>query len=139
MELKSFENEYGVILVARSGGSGILKNKLIKAEQDSNFIYLYDNEVYCTDSPGYSACYLTIDALDCNATGESSGCAHIDEPIYECTFMEEVSCTNNGPSGLEEMSTYILNKMKDKLHTFKHTFKKETDGNYYWISSEISK
>lgn len=136
-EIKSFENEYGVINVARSGMSSILKNKLIKAEQDSNFIHLYDNEVYCMDSPGYSACYLTIDALDCNATGESSGCAHIDEPMYECTFMEEVSCTNNGPSGLEEMSTYILNNMKDKLHTFKHTFKKGTDGNYYWVSSEI--
>lgn len=138
-QVKSLENEYVLKKRAMSGNRSILENKLTKAEKTGDLIYLYDNVIYCIHDLGYSACYLTVDVFDCNITDDSSECVLIDEPIYECTTMEETTCTPGGPSDYKIMQAYILNNMRDKLHTFKHTFKKGTDGNYYWVSSEISK
>ena len=32
---------------------------------------------------------------------------------------------------------YMFNHYSDRIHTFKHTFRKGNDGNYYWYSSQI--
>jgi hypothetical protein len=32
---------------------------------------------------------------------------------------------------------YLFENRKDKLNTYKHTFRKGNDGNYYWYSTEL--
>ena len=140
--VKSEENDYIYYCRPTSGMAEKVSNIMLKAEQADDYIYIYDNAVYCEDDPGYRSCYNVI-GVECNETGCK---LNQDNLIYECTYNyddtyngSDFKCTNNGPSVLEEMSTYIMNNMRDKLHTFKHTFKKGSDGNYYWVASEISK
>jgi len=112
-----------------------LHNKIIKAELRDDLIYIYDMVVYCEGSSDrdYKAnCYNVIDYRKDKS----------NSLVYSCLQQNSLSyCENNVPNNVSyaELSNYLLNNMKDKLYTFKHTFKKGTDGNYYWVSSEISK
>ena len=136
--IKNNNDEY--LYYCNSGSS--LKEKasniMLKAEQiNDDIIYIYDKVVYCEGIGPMSLCYNLVDN-DCNELS----CMY-ENLVYRCSIPTgdyiKPACTTDGPSVIEEMPTYILNNMKDKLLTFKHTFKKEADGNYYWISSEISK
>jgi len=37
---------------------------------------------------------------------------------------------------IDDVEKYVLEKYSDKMATYKHTFKKDENGNYYWYSTE---
>ena len=115
------ENNYKFVSVGASCTNNYVKNKLIKAEEDNEYVYLYDTAVTCTSEAG----------AWCNKTSDDSS---LNTAVLDC-----IQNTTNCPVEVssEKMAEYVINNMSDKLNKFKHTFKKE-NGNYYWVSSEIT-
>ena len=99
----------------QGGGRGTVEfgySTMTKAEQDGDYIYIYDKFVWVdeTDENNIKV-YITSD--ETNQIGTES--------IHS------------------EAGNYLLNKYYDSLETYKHTFKKSSDGTYKWISTEIVK
>lgn len=132
-DMYTFESYEGKWAVTCNGDmTGEVDSKLIKAEKDGDYIYIYDNAVVCsTNGAGYSCNkYIgdTESILNCDlCTENNSDCKHDD------------ICPNRTSDDYEEtMAEYMLDNESDKLATFKHTFK-ESNGKYYLISSEVEK
>lgn len=127
--LISSKDNWSVVCLASSVAEEYISNKLIKAEKDDKYIYIYDKAVYCTVDGGLSYCATAIDEnidnaiLDCSSYGDNS----IDE---KCPSKDSEE------SYAKALSEYAIKNYEKKLNTYKHTFKK-IDGKYYWISSEI--
>lgn len=126
---ESYKYEY----VNASCSSNYFKNKLIKAEEKDNYIYLYDKTVSCGAEGNYVACSSisnsdtykdTIVECGLDASGNPKECPVERTENYDEKFVEKVA-------------DYTITNKFDKLPTHKHTFKKAEDDNYYWVSSEI--
>lgn len=114
-QLVSTTDKWGIMSVAKSGGESYIKAKMIKNEKDGDYLYIYDNAVVCYKYGDYPTCAKAIDD---------------NENVFNCE--EDGSC----PEEISEVANYALEKISD-LNTFKHTFKKGTDNNYYYLSTEI--
>lgn len=118
---------YKFVSIGATCGSSYIKNKLIKAEQDNEYIYIYDKAVSCIGDIG----------VTCNLLSDDWS---VENAIIDCTPDETGEFkTCPAENNEEKLAEYAINNLSDKLHTFKHTFKKASDGNYYWVSSEIYK
>lgn len=96
-----------------NGGGGFLweysTEKLIKAEKKNDEIYLYDKYIHVVrDDDDYQK-----------------------NTIYNASDRKKVLGTDISGMPID------INKVKG-VNTFKHTFKKNTAGTYYWVSTEIS-
>ena len=122
-EVIADENNYYYVTMPKGCGLTKIATKLVKAEEDKDYIYIYDNYVKCSTETGWSGCVLAEDeVLGINSTVSCNEDGQVDE-----------KCPIKGT--VDEMSNYVLTNMQDKLKTYKHTFKK-LDGNYFWVSSE---
>lgn len=127
----SDKDKWTIVYPPAGGNSPHFEKKLENYEAYENYIYIYDKAVYCWSSAGALGCHSLInheidfDVIDCSQDEDGN-------TISSCPLDEEY------PS-LEELSEYAFNNLSDKLNTFKHTFKKGTDGKYYWYSSEMVK
>lgn len=103
------------------GGYGYRKygcSKIEKAIQDGEYIYVYDKFIYAED-------FVAEDYMK----------------YYANSAKTSVIATSNIDYGADALnivySDNLISKYEDKLNTYKHTFKKNSDGEYYWISTEI--
>lgn len=112
------------------------QNILLKAETDGNNIYLYDTYIHLVSVDnikngvnrlGTYNIYATSDRkisiaekVDLEEKGVYEGTKNLSEYAYEAKYI------NN-----------LLNIIDNKNKTFKHTFSKDSNGNYYWVSTEI--
>lgn len=110
------------------------KSQLVKAETDGNNIYLYDNYFHMVNTMDEENNYGTYDIfatsdrkilLEKGVNLEKSG-------LYEGWDEDETFEEFKG-TYIKNLSNIIGNKEK----TFKHTFTKDVNGNYYWVSTEI--
>ena len=131
------------------GGFGLNKyaeSKIIKAEQNDDEIYIYDKYMFIEDVLGLEDndivenYYLTSDMTQKIATvyinygTVNTYTIKNTNGITELTYTEKA----NRQDGLEnQYREQYFNKYIDNLHTYKHTFKKASDGTYYWVSTEI--
>lgn len=129
------DDNYYIGVVGKDYGIDYIKTKLVKAVKDtnSNTIYIYNKAVFCLSEAGSSECqksisdtYNTDVVLDCNV--DENG--NLSE---SCPSVIDI----NAEGFINRMADYTLENLSDELYTFKHTFKKYDDGNYYWVSSEI--
>ena len=99
----------------QGGGRGTVEygySVMTKAEQAGDYVYIYDKFVWVNETDENNIkVYTTSD--ETNQIGTES--SHSDS------------------------GNYLLNKYDSSLNTFKHTFKKASDGTYKWISTEINK
>lgn len=122
------------------GGGGIpwenSESRLIKAETDGNNIYLYDNYVHMVevddirDGINYAGTYdiylasdrktLLAESINLENEGVYENISHLSGDALKKAYLENVE--------------KIIGK---ELKTFKHTFSKDLNGNYYWVSTEI--
>lgn len=96
-------------------------SKVEKAIQDENYIYIYDKFIYADDFPNGNegpTTYYT-DSTKSLMLGVA------DDFITPYPFVEGAN-------------SVLISKYEDKLNTYKHTFKKNADGEYYWVSTEIA-
>lgn len=106
------------------GGLGYVtsaQSSIQKAEQKGEYIYIYDKFICCDYINKYE------NDGDANYYTSSNKTTELDIKV---NYVE-------GRTEKEEEKEILQNNM-DKLTTYKHTFKKGTDGNYYWLSTEIS-
>ncbi len=93
------------------------KTYLIKAEQKNDLICLYDVFIY----------QETYDTRDDNSK------------IYNYSSSSKREKINIDYTKINGDNDYIeqIRNAINKLHIYKHTFKKNEDGNFYWIRTEI--
>ena len=110
------------------GGGGVLweasTSKLISAEQSGDEIYIYDKYVHLIEVENI------IDGINYAGTYD----------IYEASdrqvkMAERVDFSANNLYDGDKIDN-IENYLGRKLTTFKHTYKKNADGQYYWYSTE---
>ena len=105
------------------GGKGtsiIGYSKLQKAEKDEENIYIYDKFMY-VDSTN----------MDLNEN---------DSKIHIYTTSDKAKDVGQEKDivwGNDQNLEKYYEKYENELNTFKHTFKKAENGNYYWLSTEI--
>lgn len=95
-------------------------SKIEEARQDENYIYIYDTFIYAEDVLELTDMY-TIFYIN------STKSLKIGEDQLVGVFI---------PFELDD-TIELISKYEDKLNTYKHTFRKNADGEYYWISTEI--
>ena len=121
------DDNYKLISIGASCAGQFVKNKLIKAEEDNDYVYLYDTAVTCTSEANSNYCNKTSDDRLYNTA------------VYKCDG-EDTSCaiTDRGEGSDQKFAEYVINNLSDSLNKYKHTFKK-VNNNYYWVSTEIVK
>lgn len=112
----------------RGGESYKGEHKMLRYEQDEDNIYIYDKVVFCVYFEIGRSCTTSIDTK----FGESTVASVLGAEEYQQITPSNINEKDVNP-------TYILENMDDKLNTYKHTFKKAADGQYYWYSAELVK
>lgn len=113
------------------------RNQLVKAETDGNNIYLYDNYLHMVRVDNI------INGVDYGGTVDIY--ATSDRKILMAKkFNLEENGAYDGTDNLtqDEFAKVYINNISKSLgenlvKTYKHTFTKDTNGNYYWVSTEI--
>ncbi|MBR3133204.1 MAG: hypothetical protein IKG42_03950 [Clostridia bacterium] len=98
----------------QGGGRGTVEyaySTITKAEQDGDYIYIYDK-------------FIWVDETD-------------EKNIKVYTTSDETNQIGT-ESFHSDAGNRLLYQYDSSLHTFKHTFKKSSDGTYKWISTEIN-
>lgn len=96
-----------------------------KAEQQGDYIYIYDKFVY-------SDLIIYYDE-------ESGEYNDYTEYYKSSTKAEKINAEDSDDVLylIGEDTEYVLENYSDQLYRYKHTFKTDDNGNYYWVSSEI--
>lgn len=108
-------------------------SKLTKAEEDGDYIYIYDIATNCSNFNGRNFCtnYINPDSetiVNCDyCTENNSDCKH-----------DDICPNKTSDDYLVDVANDLLTNHADKLVTFKHTFKK-SDNNYFYVSTEVQK
>lgn len=136
IDLVSLENEWGLTSFATSGKIDYLHSELVKAEQDGNNIYIYDKMIAIStwsalNGVSYILDNTNYDDYECSSSADFQS---DDTPLCPVLINE-----SNMDNYSELLSSKLFKQLSDKLNTFKHTFKKGSDGKFYWVSSEIYK
>jgi len=93
-------------------------SQLTKAIQDDDIIYLYDKYIFAAQVP-------EVDNLGVYKT-----------PTYYYTSSSKTNLIEKVEEDVSLEENAILSKYSKKAQQYKHTFKKDTNGNYYWVSTE---
>ena len=129
--LLSSKDNWSIVCTSRGAIEEYVENKIVKAEKDDNYIYIYDKAVICKNEGGMAYCVTAADEeadnaiVDCSNYGDNS-------------INEKCPAKDSEESYAKVLSEYAIKNYEKKLSTYKHTFKK-IDDEYYWISSEIEK
>lgn len=118
-EQLEYKNGCYYLLGFDGGGLGTTRtaySKIQKAEKNQEFLYIYDKYIYI-DSWNY---YVN----------EGDQKVHV---YTESDEKNDIGTEKEDPDKIEN----LYNKYENKLKTYKHTFKQNEDGSYYWVSSEI--
>lgn len=113
------------------------KTQLIKAETDGNNIYVYDIYLHMVEVDNIINGINHYGTFDIYATSDRK------ITIANKIDLEEkgVYAGTENLAGEEHDKKYMSNILnvlgEDKIKTFKHTFTKDTNGNYNWVSTEI--
>lgn len=125
LELYSYdENNWAIVCASKGGAGSYIGQKLDKYEEDGDNLYIYTKVVSCSGELG--------DSCQTEISNEMKGV------LFYCSVSPENSenCPNIDAKETKDYADYAIENMYDKLHTYKHTFKK-VDGKYYWQSSEL--
>jgi len=107
-----------------------IKSVIKSVKKDKDYLYIYDD--YALFEINYEDeliddLYKPYFVIKGYKTSEKK------DIFYEKTYGE----TDDNVEKTDEIIEEIYNNNKKDLYTYKHTFKKNNDGTYYWVSSEI--
>lgn len=110
------------------GGYGIGAygySEIQSAEKTGDYIYIYDKFIYREDYPTDGEEYIEY-YTDSTKNNSIDKILFSDNnyKVIEDTIKDNVEANN------------LISKYNEKLNTYKHTFKKDANGNYYWVSTE---
>lgn len=113
--------------IPATGYGSEVYNKIINSEQNGDYVYIYDTAFMCEFVNGIY-CYANMHTE--NDKVIFSYAMGMEKPDFVI-----IDSKNNSSIDYD----YVFNNYQNKLNKYKHTFKLENDGNYYWISSELVK
>ena len=125
--------EYKLISYEGGGDMGCyFERKIIKAEKENSNIYIYDNYIAMKDK------YITNENGVYNAGLEYYTALDEKKQIKSSNSNKEINLMSE-----KDDKTYELNPQKAEeygitLPIYKHTFTKSENGNYYWVSTELT-
>lgn len=105
-------------------------SKIESAEQKDNEIYIYDKYVHITSTDDESSTYDIYDSSD-KTQKIAEGVKY-----YKLSYNEDLDSIDDREKAAELTMKNAEEVTNNKIKTFKHTFKKGSDGNYYWYSTE---
>jgi len=125
IKYNSSTNNFDVVSAVTVDEFGIPKSKMVKYDQSGDELYIYEKVLICKfgQTDASSRCYTP------------SSIANIGNPFVEVTKDSKIKINANGKVAFD--FDYIFEKYGDRIDTYKTTFKKADNGNYYWYSSEI--
>lgn len=135
-----YENGKYICYAYEGGGDVPWSNsnyQLIKAETNGDNMYLYDKYVHMVESDNI------IDGINYAGTYDIYTASDREVLIAEKLDLEKAGVYDGWNSDMywnDFEKTYmknLFNAIKNKENTFKHTFSKDINGNYCWISTEI--
>lgn len=116
---------YGFI--PTSGNSVTIHNEYIKSEQVDEDIYIYDRAFVSDSSAGSVSFKKGLNSYDDIFWTGYWGTGDYDKYISSNT------------NGIVVKTEVVFQDFDSKINNYKHTFKKASDGKYYWFSSKIVK
>lgn len=136
--MEFFYNENTYVSEINSKTNGLHPNvnnysKLIFAEKFNDTIYLYDKFVHITGLSIYPEC----EEIGVYATSNTE--IIIDNKLTReelSSMVNKYDMADSGPTINNYEFEGLYENYKEKILTYKHTFKKDIDENYYWVSSE---
>ena len=94
--------------------------KIQKAYSDDESLYIEDSylclKIVDNDDSSYAKLFISSDSSN---------------SLFDLDNLNELYSMNN-----DKLSSYICNKYGSSMASYKHTFKKASDGSYYWYSTE---
>ena len=114
---------YYFVVNGNDSGTITVASKLLKFEQNGDELYVYDKFVACGNYMEGKGCSISITDITDNKY-------FIESSNFTGKTINIDDAKNINPD-------YVIDNMIEKLNTYKHTFKKASDGKYYWYSSEI--
>lgn len=124
---KYVKNDNKFYLISLCAGDAFEQSsyqKMTKYEQNNDEVYIYDKVVKCGAS------------FVCSKNGKPEG-SYVSSRDLSYTgdkgFIHDAEFNKDDTIDYE----YLLEKYGDIFNTYKTTFKKASDGKYYWYSSEI--
>lgn len=121
------------------GGTGWEQSqaKLLKAEQKGDEIYLYDKYVHLVEQPEMKDGFAEFGAFDIYATSDRKIKIASKINLQEKGVYEGLEDLGFGEEYNQKIFDRIDKITNNKIRTFKHTFKKDSTGNYYWDSTKL--
>ena len=125
--LESYPEKWAVTCNGENG-TGVY-SKMTKAEQEGDYIYIYDVATFCTTNDIFFYCFPNIDEK-------------VEDSLITCSKCTESECKNdtlcptNQTYSLEDVANVLLERTPEKLLKYKHTLKKQGE-KYYWTSTEV--
>lgn len=121
---RSCRYENGIYVHSSGGGGSILEpiSYMTKVEKDSNNIYIYDKFIVVKDAEKNNVYGESLYILD--TTNDASN------------IIDEYKNDDVWALKLDEFNQFFIEKYKNKMKEYKHTFKKNENGEYYWYSTE---
>lgn len=126
LAVASINDEYVIGCLSATSTNNYYLQKAIKAEKSNDYIYLYDKALLCDGSTVLSC----MNIVSSNNISDLFSCYDDNDDVKSV-------CVENGNLDLKKTATYVMNNMYDKISSYKHTFKKGDNGEYYWISTEL--
>jgi len=96
-------------------------SKIERVQEEGDYIYIYDKFIYADDK------------LNAFGFAEYFKNSSKSVSIGVAEEWDEIEIGTSDPIQINK----LISKYEDKLNTYKHTFKKNVDGEYYWVSTEI--
>ncbi len=124
------DSKFYVVMPVQSGDAWIYTkdSKTIKTEQKNGSIYIYDKVIRCSGDHCFNKASYDAEAdVVVAATKKYQNDYVIDKKIIK----------DSDDQGYNIDFDYIYEKYGEKFNTYKTTFKKASDGKYYWYSSEV--
>lgn len=115
----------GVFGCGASGSETYGHSYMTKAVEKNNIITIYDSFIEINAQPGVT--YISSYSDDSSANHDHA-CYWDDK---NCDDLLNMPNPDNN-----EMFNYLKSNMANYFGEFKHTFKKASNGNYYWVSTE---
>ena len=101
-------------------------SELEKATQSGDYIYLYDKYIFMNK----------YDSMVNNGKDKFYKSSTMDNELLDVNYSNDYNVANS--QSFSDDCKNILDNNNDKFNTYKHTFKKGEDNNYYWVSTEIA-
>lgn len=143
VDYNSNKKEYYLTIPQVGGVSYIVDSQFISFEEKNNELVIFDKVLVCATELGTDECYRYLYSDSFNREDYDNNnilLVHSNGIVYgkdDKIISDGNKYFENYDKNMNSNFNLIFKDFSSELKTFKHKFKKASDGKYYWYSSEI--